>query len=136
MPHPAGIVPQEDYSDTFNLTGATAQWSQYELDKNFPFIDAKVLPCSSFDCVRKCFLSYPPHVNSTFDNCVFFSTFDCVIPCPGVNSQIYYEELYEGNDAQLQECNATKPAVPSSTSTASQGNSINYNHFLDWYNDF
>lgn len=76
------ITQRSDYSNAFNVTDATAEFTPYELDTELGFagIQFLSLPCRLYDCVRKCY-----QANYPANRCDLQPTLDCVsASCPGV----------------------------------------------------
>ncbi|KAI5362060.1 hypothetical protein Slin15195_G057100 [Septoria linicola] len=89
------------YSNRFNLSGATGNYSDYENDlKGSPFWSANDLPCSAYECARECAMdSYPEDLTETE---AYNTMKDCILECDGVTPA----------------ASQTKPALASSTSTS------------------
>jgi len=89
------------YSNHFNLTGGTGQYTDYEQHLGgAPFWDANALPCSSYACARQCAQSSYP--NDLSDSSAYDTMKTCILNCPGVQPAV----------------NQTGPAHASGTSSA------------------
>ncbi|KAI5273930.1 hypothetical protein E4T47_02952 [Aureobasidium subglaciale] len=75
------------FSNAFNLTGATGNYSEYENKLNgAPLWDANSLPCESYNCARKCAQdSYPKDMIPGSD--AFNTMRACIMKCPGVSKE-------------------------------------------------
>lgn len=75
------------FSNAFNLTGASGNYSEYENKLNgAPLWDANSLPCSAYDCARNCAQdSYPKDMIPGSD--AFNSMRACIMKCPGVEKE-------------------------------------------------
>ncbi|KAK4540130.1 hypothetical protein LTR36_009795 [Oleoguttula mirabilis] len=71
------------YSNAFNLTGGTGNYTEYELHLGgAPFWDADDLPCSSYACARQCAeASYPADLT---DASAYNTMKSCMLNCSGV----------------------------------------------------
>ncbi|KAK4901013.1 hypothetical protein LTR27_002197 [Elasticomyces elasticus] len=72
------------YSNRFNLTGGTGNYTEYEKHLGgAPFWDADDLPCSSYECARQCAQAgYPTDLT---DNGAYGTMRACILKCPGVS---------------------------------------------------
>ncbi|KAK5685434.1 hypothetical protein LTS10_003512 [Elasticomyces elasticus] len=72
------------YSNRFNLTGGTGNYTEYEKHLGgAPFWDADDLPCSSYECARQCAQAgYPTDLT---DNGAYETMRACILKCPGVS---------------------------------------------------
>ncbi|KAK3657730.1 hypothetical protein LTR56_002108 [Elasticomyces elasticus] len=72
------------YSNRFNLTGGTGNYTEYESHLGgAPFWDADDLPCSSYECARQCAQAgYPTDLT---DNGAYETMRACILKCPGVS---------------------------------------------------
>ncbi|KAI5197202.1 hypothetical protein E4T39_07415 [Aureobasidium subglaciale] len=75
------------FSNAFNLTGATGNYSEYENKLNgAPLWDANSLPCESYNCARNCAQdSYPKDIIPGSD--AFNTMRACIMKCPGVSKE-------------------------------------------------
>jgi len=105
------------YSNTFDLEGATGNWSQYELSGH-TVGNADDIPCTAFDCARQCSQKfYPANVGN--DDSSYNSTYNCILKCPGV---VPDEEDDASGAAATSGGSITSTATQ--TSTASTGSRI------------
>ncbi|CAD0097101.1 unnamed protein product [Aureobasidium vineae] len=75
------------FSNAFNLTGASGNYSEYENKLNgAPLWDANSLPCTAYDCARNCAQdSYPKDMIPGSD--AFNTMRACIMKCPGVEKE-------------------------------------------------
>ncbi|KAG9959448.1 hypothetical protein KCU61_g7394, partial [Aureobasidium melanogenum] len=75
------------FSNAFNLTGASGNYSEYENKLNgAPLWDANSLPCTAYDCARNCAQgSYPKDMIPGSD--AFNTMRACIMKCPGVEAE-------------------------------------------------
>ncbi|THY99537.1 hypothetical protein D6C95_04523 [Aureobasidium pullulans] len=75
------------FSNAFNLTGATGNYSEYENKLNgAPLWDSNSLPCDSYNCARNCAQdSYPKDMVPGSD--AFNTMRACIMKCPGVEQE-------------------------------------------------
>ncbi|TKA74351.1 hypothetical protein B0A55_05515 [Friedmanniomyces simplex] len=73
------------YSNPFNLTGGTGNYTDYETHLGgAPFWDANDLPCSSYACARQCAQAgYPGDLT---DNSAYATMRQCILRCSGVSA--------------------------------------------------
>jgi len=72
------------YSNKFNLTGGTGNYTEYETHLGgAPFWDADALPCSSYECARQCAQAGYP--NDLTDDSSYQTMRQCILQCPGVS---------------------------------------------------
>lgn len=81
----ADITTQQGstYSNRFNLTNATGEYSEYENHLGgSPFWDANSLPCSAYSCARDCAdASYPKDLT---EDKAYDTMSKCILACDGV----------------------------------------------------
>ncbi|KAG9518188.1 hypothetical protein KCU93_g8483, partial [Aureobasidium melanogenum] len=75
------------FSNAFNLTGASGNYSEYENKLNgAPLWDANSLPCTAYDCARNCAQdSYPKDMIPGSDASNTMRA--CIMKCPGVEAE-------------------------------------------------
>lgn len=75
------------FSNAFNLTGATGNYSDYENELNgAPLWDANALPCTAYDCARTCAQdSYPQDLEAGSNAAATMRK--CILACPGVQEE-------------------------------------------------
>lgn len=75
------------FSNAFNLTGASGNYSEYENKLNgAPLWDANSLPCNAYDCARNCAQdSYPKDMVPGSD--AFNTMRACIMKCPVVEQE-------------------------------------------------
>ncbi len=71
-------------SNIFNLTGATGNWSEYQLE-DYTLWSADLIPCTSFACVKACvsnltWVTEKDNSTTQYEN--------CANSCPGVNISV------------------------------------------------
>ncbi|KAK6006383.1 hypothetical protein QM012_006793 [Aureobasidium pullulans] len=99
------------FSNAFNLTGASGNYSEYENKLNgAPLWDANSLPCDAYDCARNCAQdSYPKDMIPGSD--AFNAMRACIMKCPGVE-----EETKTSSSATSSTATSTKTGSGSSAS--------------------
>ncbi|KAF1350737.1 hypothetical protein BDV97DRAFT_397737 [Delphinella strobiligena] len=105
-------------SNSFNLTGATGNWSTYEDSLNgTPLWPADDLPCSSYECARTCAMaSYPKDLN--YDSSAHTKMSSCIMTCPGVGASDYTTSSTATETSSSGKTTATKSVSTSTTGTA------------------
>jgi hypothetical protein len=75
------------FSNAFNLTGASGNYSAYENKLNgAPLWDANSLPCDAYDCARNCAQSgFPKDMIAGSDASNTMRA--CIMKCPGVQAE-------------------------------------------------
>jgi hypothetical protein len=75
------------FSNAFNLTGATGNYSAYENKLNgAPLWDANSLPCDAYDCARNCAQDgFPKDMIAGSDASNTMRA--CIMKCPGVQAE-------------------------------------------------
>jgi len=75
------------FSNAFNLTGATGNYSAYENKLNgAPLWDANALPCDAYDCARNCAQTgFPKDMIAGSDASNTMRA--CILKCPGVEKE-------------------------------------------------
>lgn len=103
------------YSNVFNLTGGTGNYTEYEQHLGgAPFWDASDLPCSSYACARKCAqASYPDDLS---DGSAYTTMKTCIMQCPGVSAT---SETGPANDS-----NATTTTASAAVITIAPGDVV------------
>lgn len=94
------------FSNRFNLTNATGEYSEYENHLGgSPFWDANSLPCSAYSCARDCAdASYPDDLTETD---AYDTMSKCILNCDGVTASV----------------NQTAPAHSTASSSSSSSSS-------------
>lgn len=95
------------YSNRFSLVGATGNYSEYENKlMGSPFWSADDLPCTAYDCARKCAMaSYPDDLTKTS---AYNTMKTCILGCDGVSVAA----------SQTAPAHASKTSTSTSTSDA------------------
>jgi hypothetical protein len=113
-----------EYSNGFELTGGTGEWTQYELSGH-SIGDADSLPCTAYDCARKCSQKYYTSALDGDDDAaaekIWEQMDDCIAKCPGVVMSDNGDDTEDGSDSEddTAEAEATTSGSAVSTSTAS-----------------
>ena len=105
------------YSNTFNFTGGTGVPTEYEqhLD-GAPFWNANDLPCSAYECARKCAMaSYPADLTEgSAENTMK----TCILKCPGVTPAADETEAAQASSSSSAQTVTATPSGASSSGSA------------------
>lgn len=110
------------YSNRFNLTNATDEYSNYENKLGgSPFWDANSLPCSAYSCARDCAdASYPEDLTETD---AYDTMSKCNLGCEGVTADVNQTPAHSTASSFSSSSSATgtdSAAVVTSNSAASR----------------
>jgi hypothetical protein len=110
----------ETGSESFDFTGGTSNFTQFETDVLHPPGDFWNIPCSSYDCVRKCNQAGSPDNNKDFPN-NYHSTYQCIATCPGITYRSF--EDYFGPCNSVSSTNAIAGSATAGSGATSAGGS-------------
>jgi len=115
---------QPTYSNRFNLTGGTGNYTDYESALGgAPFWNASDLPCTSYACARQCAQAGYP--NDLSDNTAYDTMKQCILQCPGVSAGSSQSgPSHSSNTGGSSSSNGTTTSASAAVITLSPGNVI------------
>lgn len=113
------------YSNRFSLVGATGNYSEYENKlMGSPFWSADHLPCSAYECARKCAVaSYPDDLTKTS---AYNTMKTCILGCDGVSVAAAPAQASK-TSTSTSISDATASATRSSSSSSTSDSAANRN---------
>lgn len=109
------------FSNAFNLTGASGNYSEYENKLNgAPLWDANSLPCSAYDCARNCAQdSYPKDMIPGSDASNTMRA--CILKCPGVEQETKTTSALSSSATSTKTGSSSKSGNAEATGTSTSG---------------
>jgi hypothetical protein len=109
------------FSNAFNLTGATGNYSAYENKLNgAPLWDANSLPCDAYDCARNCAQDgFPKDMIAGSDASNTMRA--CIMKCPGVQAETKTSSSTSSSATGMQTASSSKAGGAKATGTSTSG---------------
>lgn len=109
------------FSNAFNLTGATGNYSAYENKLNgAPLWDANSLPCDAYDCARNCAQTgFPKDMIPGSDASNTMRA--CILKCPGVEQETKTTSASSSSATSTKTGSSSKSGTAEATGTSTSG---------------
>jgi hypothetical protein len=106
------------FSNAFNLTGASGNYSAYENKLNgAPLWDANSLPCDAYDCARNCAQTgFPKDMIAGSDASNTMRA--CIMKCPGVQAETKTTSVASNSATSTASGSSTKSGGAKATGTS------------------